>query len=95
VAGFFKERSGLMYKRKSSICVLYDITPRLFDILLKEIERCPRYPEACVVRNPGYTSVFIDAFDDYYMHRKVIKEAGYEVLPPFKMDKTKYIIAVN
>ena len=84
-----------MYKRRDSLCKLFDISFRLVDIILKEMEACKRYPKNVVMRDKGYVLVHVDAFKDYLQYRAVIKEAGIEKLPPFKVNDLIYLQAVE
>lgn len=86
-----------MYKTRASLKILFDISSFwLIDQILKEMERCPRYPDNIILRDHGYVLVLVDAFEDYLQFRQVIREGGIEaVKKPFKVDKLRYLNAVE
>ena len=85
-----------MYKRRTSLKLLFDISLRLVDTLIAEIEECKRYPKNAVIRNPGYVLVDVDVFQDYLEHRQQIKDGTTsKKLPPYKRDNLRYLNAVD
>ena len=84
-----------MYKRRSSLAALFDISIRLVDILISEIEASPRYPKDSILKDKGYVLVDVDVFQDYLKNRQQLKgETTSKMLPKYQRNNIRYLNAV-
>ena len=84
-----------MYKRRTSLAALFDISIRLVDILISEIEASSRYPKDSILKDKGYVLIDVDVFQDYLMNRKQLKDSvTSKKLPPYKRNNIRYLNAV-
>lgn len=85
-----------MYKRRDSLAKLFDLSMRMVDKLLTEIENNNRYPKDSVLRDKGYVLCDVDVFQDYLKNRKLLKsESGKKQVSPYKRDNLRYLKAVD
>lgn len=85
-----------MYKRRDSLAILFDISIRMVDKLVSEIEKEKRYPKDSILRDKGYVLVDVDVFKDYLQNRKLLKsESGRKKVPPFVRDQLRYLKALD
>lgn len=85
-----------MYKRRDSLAILFDLSIRMIDKLISEIDGNKRYPKDSILRDKGYVLVDVDVFQDYLQNRKLLKsESGSKKVPPFKRDHLRYLKAVD
>lgn len=83
----------MQYRKRDTLCQLYEYSKRFVDEAIKEMEQTGRYPGDSILKGKGYIRVNEDDFRDFLRWREALRQGRR--IPPYKRVETPEDLSVR